>query len=93
MLSELSPPLHRDILHHLYLGFVREVPLFADLDPGFLSAMVASVQPRIYMAGEPVFSRGELSREMYFIAQGTVEALDKAGRRAALLEARARRHY
>ena len=24
MLSELSPPLHRDILHHLYLGFVRE---------------------------------------------------------------------
>lgn len=69
MLDELSPPLHKEVLGHLYFRVVRQVPLFAGLDEDFLAAMVTRMQPRVYMINERVFNRGEISREMYFLSQ------------------------
>lgn len=86
MLGELSPPLHKEVLGHLYFRIVKQVPMFAGLNEDFLSVMVAKMQLRVYMINERVFERGELSREMYFLSQGTVEVTDKNDHRAALLE-------
>jgi CRP-like cAMP-binding protein len=85
-LAELSPPLHRDIMVHLYGEVIRGVPLFRGLPAGLIAACAARVRPRIFMAGEAVFAAGELSREMYFLVHGTVEVCNAAGRRLTLLE-------
>jgi len=85
-LAELSPPLHRDIMGHLYGEVIRGVPLFRGLPPGLIAACAARVRPRIFMAGEAVFAAGELSREMYFLVHGTVEVSNASGRRLTLLE-------
>lgn len=86
MLSELSPPLHKEVLGYLYFRIVKQVPLFAGINEDFLGFMVAKMQLRVYMIHELVFERGEISREMYFLSQGTVEVMDKNDHRAALLE-------
>ena len=85
-LAELSPPLYRDIMVHLYGDVIRGVPLFRGLPAGLIAACAARVRPRIFMAGEAVFAAGELSREMYFLVHGTVEVSNAAGRRLTLLE-------
>jgi len=85
-LAELSPPLHRDIVVHLYGDILRAVPLFRGLPSGLIAAAAARVVTRIYMPGELVFKNGELSREMYFVIHGTVEVLDPQGQRVSLLE-------
>jgi CRP-like cAMP-binding protein len=85
-LAQLTPPLHRDIMVHLYGEVIRGVPLFRGLPAGLIAACAARVRPRIFMAGESVFAAGELSREMYFLIHGTVEVRNAAGRRLTLLE-------
>ena len=86
-LQDLSPPLHRDIVVHLYGDALRSVPLLRGLPSSFIAAAAGRVISRIYMANELVFKAGELSRDMFFIIHGTVEVLDGVkGNRVCLLE-------
>ena len=86
-MEALSPPLHRDVVVHLYGDALRAVPLLRGLPPSFIAAVAARVQSRIYMRDEVVFRAGELSREMFFIVHGTVEVLDGVkNTRMSLLE-------
>ena len=86
-LQDLSPPLHRDIVVHLYGDALRSVPLLRGLPSSFIAAAAGKVVSRIYMCDELVFKAGELSRDMFFIIHGTVEVLDAGkGNRVCLLE-------
>jgi hypothetical protein len=86
-LQDLSPPLHRDIVVHLYGDALRSVPLFRGLPSSFIAAAAGRVISRIFMANELVFKAGELSRDIYFVIHGTVEVLDGVkGNRVCLLE-------
>ncbi|KMK66568.1 cation:proton antiporter [Puniceibacterium sp. IMCC21224] len=59
-------------------AFVRQFPLFADLDDGFLKRLGRSLTTRYVDAGEVVLRKESAAKSVSFIASGAVE-LESAG--------------
>ena len=59
-------------------AFVRQFPLFSDLDDGALKRLSRALQTRYVDAGEVVLRKESLASSVFFIASGAVE-LESAG--------------
>ncbi len=53
----------------------EQIPLFAGLTPSQLKHMQASMQERLYQAGEVIFKAGELSDSMLVVLQGRASVM------------------
>jgi glucose-6-phosphate 1-dehydrogenase len=62
---------------------LQKVPLFAGADEVFLHYLAMSLRSDVAAAGDEIIREGEVGQEMYFIARGEVEVLDKTGKRVA----------
>ncbi|KAF9431478.1 hypothetical protein BGZ76_000255 [Entomortierella beljakovae] len=54
---------------------IRKVPLFQCCSAEVIHLLSLNVEPRTYNLGETIIRRGEIGREMFFIASGVVEIL------------------
>ncbi|GJJ72849.1 hypothetical protein EMPS_05207 [Entomortierella parvispora] len=54
---------------------IRKVPLFQSCPSEVIHMLSLNVEPRTYNLGQSIIHRGEIGREMFFIASGTVEIL------------------
>jgi len=57
----------------------KEVALFKDGDPLFLSQVVMALRAKQAAAGDTIIKKGDMGREMYMLARGEVEVLDDSG--------------
>lgn len=62
---------------------LRETELFADLRTEVLAGLAALMDERRYGGGDEVFSEGDLSAQLYVVADGAVEA--RQGGRVAFM--------
>ncbi|QPM90107.1 cation:proton antiporter [Pseudooceanicola algae] len=73
--AEERPPLDVAIQR---AAFVRQFPLFADLDDGAMKRLGRSLMTRYVNAGEMVLRKESMAKSVFFIASGAVE-LESAG--------------
>jgi glucose-6-phosphate 1-dehydrogenase len=59
--------------------FFKAVPLFAETDSVFRHNLAMTLRSDVCEAGDMIVREGEMGSEMYFIARGQVEVLDKQG--------------
>ena len=68
------------------IALLRQVPLFARLEPEALRLIAFSAEARVYRAGDVVFRKGDRSDGAYLVTGGAV-ALDVAERLRAAVSA------
>lgn len=64
------------------MDWLREIPIFSDLDDAELESLKLLVHKRKFGQGEYIFHEGEKRQSVYFVRSGTVKVYknDKAGR-------------
>jgi glucose-6-phosphate 1-dehydrogenase len=65
---------------------LKEVAIFKDGDPLFLSQVILALRPEVAGAGELLIRKGDMGKEMYVVVRGAVEVLDDAGQVVATLK-------
>jgi HEAT repeat protein len=63
--------------------FLKRVRLFANLSPGDLKQIAATLEERLYTDGETIVELGDPGDEMYIITSGEVSVLGDGGRELA----------
>ena len=69
--SELPRALRFEVAVAMHHGAARTIPFFNDRDQAFIAATVPFLNSLLVPEGEIVYTEGDYSDEMYFIAQGT----------------------
>jgi glucose-6-phosphate 1-dehydrogenase len=64
---------------------LKRVPLFKDGDMLFLEQVIMALRSAQVEAGDLVIRKGEMGRELYLIARGSVEVLDEKGQAIKVL--------
>jgi len=85
LLRELPPAMFAELAQDLHRDMLLKVPLFQDCEEGFIAAISVKLYPQVYLAGQAIVRRGDVGRDMYFIAQGSVQVLDANERTVAVL--------
>jgi len=67
----------RDSQHWEDLQFFRDVALFYGMTAIQLGRLMQAMQKRIYRAGEPLFTEGQIGRAVFIIRSGQVELTKK----------------
>lgn len=62
-----------------HLQYLLRVPLFTDLPPSLLQALLPRLRTRVCRQGETVIRKGEIGHEFYLIKSGQVEVLAESG--------------
>jgi len=76
MLRNLPPTMYLEIANALFSPSLEKVPLFADCEDSVLAWIAMQLQPRVYLADQPVVLQGDIGQEMHIIIQGSVQVLD-----------------
>ena len=64
---------------------MREVPMFANCPLSFIRALCMKAQLQQHHAHEPIFRRGDIGHEMYFIKGGYVEVYGNSRRKGLVI--------
>lgn len=72
VMKELPPHLRRDIAGFLYYEYLYQVPVFRDLDEGFLSMVCSVLKPRVFLKGDQLVRIGDIGDAMYFLQSGRI---------------------
>ena len=54
------------------------MPLFANADPNFVTAMLTQLRFEVFQPGDFIVREGTVGRKMYFIQHGVVSVITKA---------------
>eukprot|EP00736_Rhodelphis_marinus_P008744 Rmarinus@m.27151 len=84
-LHTLHPALRAELLLSVARKMTEKVPIFRGVSDACLLSLSTKLITRIYLPKEYVVVEGELGQEMYFIAHGQVEVLDKDMQRVVML--------
>eukprot|EP00762_Andalucia_godoyi_P006366 ANDGO_05842.mRNA.1 Cyclic nucleotide-gated cation channel subunit A len=79
VLDDLPGYLRMEIALFLNKDIIEKVPLFKGQNAHFISAVVTKMKPRVVLPGYYVIRKGEIGREMFFIARGEVEVVSEDG--------------
>ncbi|KAG2485216.1 hypothetical protein HYH03_016003 [Edaphochlamys debaryana] len=71
-LQELPASLHASLCQFLHLRSLKKVPLFADCESGFLTALSLRMRMISLSPKEEIFRVGDVGKEMYIIKKGNV---------------------
>lgn len=83
VLGELPEVLTTDISMHLLYDTVCRVDLFAQLDPGFIPALIKKARPQVFLPGDFIVTYGDYGDSMYFLQSGEVDII-KGGTESSL---------
>ncbi|XP_016394261.1 potassium/sodium hyperpolarization-activated cyclic nucleotide-gated channel 2-like [Sinocyclocheilus rhinocerous] len=77
ILEELNEPLREEIVNFNCRKLVASMPLFANADPNFVTAMLTKLHFEVFQPGDYIIREGTIGKKMYFIQHGVVSVLTK----------------
>uniref|UniRef100_K3WXR4 Cyclic nucleotide-binding domain-containing protein n=1 Tax=Globisporangium ultimum (strain ATCC 200006 / CBS 805.95 / DAOM BR144) TaxID=431595 RepID=K3WXR4_GLOUD len=69
---DLTRPLALEVGLCRYMNLVVRVPFWSDCNPGFMSAVVLNLHPRVYLPDDYVARKGEIGTEFFMIHRGVI---------------------
>ncbi|XP_029772192.1 potassium/sodium hyperpolarization-activated cyclic nucleotide-gated channel 2 [Suricata suricatta] len=84
ILGELSGPLREEIVNFNCRKLVASMPLFANADPNFVTAMLTKLRFEVFQPGDYIIREGTIGKKMYFIQHGVVSVLTKGNKEMKL---------
>ncbi|KAI4829491.1 hypothetical protein KUCAC02_023531 [Chaenocephalus aceratus] len=77
ILEELNEPLRQEIVNFNCRKLVASMPLFANADPNFVTAMLTKLRFEVFQPLDYIIREGTIGKKMYFIQHGVVSVLTK----------------
>ncbi|XP_072560322.1 potassium/sodium hyperpolarization-activated cyclic nucleotide-gated channel 2-like isoform X1 [Paramormyrops kingsleyae] len=77
ILEELSEPLREEIVNFNCRKLVASMPLFANAEPNFVTAMLTKLRFEVFQPRDYIIREGTIGKKMYFIQHGVVSVLTK----------------
>ncbi|XP_076134369.1 potassium/sodium hyperpolarization-activated cyclic nucleotide-gated channel 2 [Alosa pseudoharengus] len=77
ILEELNEPLREEIVNFNCRKLVASMPLFANADPNFVTAMLTKLRFEVFQPGDYIVREGTIGKKMYFIQHGVVSVITK----------------
>ncbi|CAO2641575.1 Potassium/sodium hyperpolarization-activated cyclic nucleotide-gated channel 2 [Lemmus lemmus] len=84
ILGELNGPLREEIVNFNCRKLVASMPLFANADPNFVTAMLTKLKFEVFQPGDYIIREGTVGRKMYFIQHGVLSVLTKGNKEMKL---------
>uniref|UniRef100_A0A8C5BNV9 Cyclic nucleotide-binding domain-containing protein n=1 Tax=Gadus morhua TaxID=8049 RepID=A0A8C5BNV9_GADMO len=84
ILGELSDPLKEEIVSFNCRSLVANMPLFANADPNFVTAVLIKLRFEVFQPADFIIREGTVGRKMYFIQHGRVGVLARGNRETKL---------
>ncbi|KAI5618322.1 potassium/sodium hyperpolarization-activated cyclic nucleotide-gated channel 3 [Silurus asotus] len=84
ILGELSDPLKEEIVSFNCRSLVANMPLFANADPNFVTAVLTKLRFEVFQPGDFIIREGTIGRKMYFIQHGRVSVLTRGNKETKL---------
>ncbi|XP_034730894.1 potassium/sodium hyperpolarization-activated cyclic nucleotide-gated channel 2 [Etheostoma cragini] len=84
ILGELSEPLKEEIVSFNCRSLVANMPLFANADPNFVTAVLIKLRFEVFQPSDYIIREGTVGRKMYFIQHGRVAVLTRGNNETKL---------
>ncbi|XP_029101868.1 potassium/sodium hyperpolarization-activated cyclic nucleotide-gated channel 3 [Scleropages formosus] len=84
ILGELSEPLKEEIVSFNCRSLVANMPLFANADPNFVTAVLTKLRFEVFQPTDFIIREGTVGRKMYFIQHGRVSVLTRGNKETKL---------
>ncbi|XP_032160060.1 potassium/sodium hyperpolarization-activated cyclic nucleotide-gated channel 2 isoform X2 [Mustela erminea] len=84
ILGELNGPLREEIVNFNCRKLVASMPLFANADPNFVTAMLTKLKFEVFQPGDYIIREGTVGKKMYFIQHGVLSVLTKGNKEMKL---------
>uniref|UniRef100_A0AAY4A7U9 Cyclic nucleotide-binding domain-containing protein n=1 Tax=Denticeps clupeoides TaxID=299321 RepID=A0AAY4A7U9_9TELE len=84
ILGELSEPLKEEIVSFNCRSLVANMPLFANADPNFVTAVLTKLKFEVFQPVDFIIREGTVGRKMYFIQHGRVSVLTRGNKETKL---------
>nr|XP_020473235.1 potassium/sodium hyperpolarization-activated cyclic nucleotide-gated channel 3-like [Monopterus albus] len=84
ILGELSEPLKEEIVSFNCRSLVANMPLFANADPNFVTAVLTKLRFEVFQPADFIIREGTVGRKMYFIQHGRVGVLTRGNKETKL---------
>ncbi|XP_044311842.1 potassium/sodium hyperpolarization-activated cyclic nucleotide-gated channel 2 [Varanus komodoensis] len=84
ILGELNEPLREEIVNFNCRKLVASMPLFANADPNFVTAMLTKLKFEVFQPGDYIIREGTIGKKMYFIQHGVLSVLTKGNKEMKL---------
>lgn len=77
VLCKLPKTLKTEIAVQVHLATLKQVKVFADVEPGLLKEIVLKLRPQVYSPGDYICKKGEPGREMYLVRSGRLQVIQE----------------
>lgn len=77
VLCKLPKTLKMEIAVQVHLATLKQVKVFADVEPGLLKEIVLKLRPQVYSPGDYICKKGEPGREMYLVRSGRLQVIQE----------------
>nr|XP_056708422.1 potassium/sodium hyperpolarization-activated cyclic nucleotide-gated channel 3 [Euleptes europaea] len=84
ILGELSEPLKEEIINFNCRNLVANMPLFANADPNFVTAMLTKLRFEVFQPADFIIREGTVGKKMFFIQHGVVSILTRGSKEMKL---------
>ncbi|XP_078525446.1 potassium/sodium hyperpolarization-activated cyclic nucleotide-gated channel 2 [Lissotriton helveticus] len=84
ILEELNEPLREEIVNFNCRKLVASMPLFANADPNFVTAMLTKLKFEVFQPTDYIIREGTIGKKMYFIQHGVVSVMTKGNKEMKL---------
>lgn len=61
----------------MHLATLKQVKVFADVEPGLLKEIVLKLRSQVYSPGDYICKKGEPGREMYLVRSGRLQVIQE----------------
>ncbi|XP_029475547.1 potassium/sodium hyperpolarization-activated cyclic nucleotide-gated channel 1-like [Rhinatrema bivittatum] len=86
ILNELNDPLREEIVNFNCRKLVATMPLFANADPNFVTAMLSKLRFEVFQPGDYIIREGAVGKKMYFIQHGVAGVIAKSSKEMKLTD-------
>ncbi|XP_065512544.1 potassium/sodium hyperpolarization-activated cyclic nucleotide-gated channel 1 [Caloenas nicobarica] len=86
ILNELNDPLREEIVNFNCRKLVATMPLFANADPNFVTAMLSKLRFEVFQPGDYIIREGAVGKKMYFIQHGVAGVITKSNKELKLTD-------
>ena len=77
VLCKLPKTLKTEIAVQVHLATLKQVKVFADVEPGLLKEIVLKLRSQVYSPGDYICKKGEPGREMYVVRSGRLQVIQE----------------
>lgn len=77
VLCKLPKTLKTEIAIQVHLATLKQVKVFADVEPGLLKEIVLKLRSQVYSPGDYICKKGEPGREMYLVRSGRLQVIQE----------------